>query len=110
MPSFHQQETAAYSEIGQSGPNGDLTKSTKQVSGSGLLAMYNKVIDETQTPMWVCSGKHPEPFSHLGLSYASGDAAPRMPNAPLVLVVCGGFPSLVNHSKCVILFAEARLA
>ena len=59
MPSFHKWEPAAYSELGRSVPDGDLTKSTKHVSGSGLLAIYILLIDGTAAPMRVCYGKQP---------------------------------------------------
>ena len=68
MPSFHEQKTAADSKIGQSGSGSDLTNSTKEASGSGLLATYILFNDGTPSPMWVCSGKQPYPFSHLGYS------------------------------------------
>lgn len=57
--------------------------------------------------MWVYSGMEPEPFSHLGLSYAYGDVAPLLPNSQLALVVCRDILLLENHSKPVLLCEEA---
>ena len=104
MPSFHKQATAADSKFGQSGPDGDLTNSTKQASGSSLWAMYILLRDGTPSPMWVCSGKQPYIFFTLGLSYASGDAAHRLSNASFKIVVFSGFSCLnitPNMFSCV---------
>ena len=68
MPSFHQQERAAGSELGTTGPDGDLTNSTKQESGTCLLAKDTLLTDGTLAPLGVCSVKPPYPFFPLGLS------------------------------------------
>ena len=59
MPSFHKWEPAAYSELGRSGTDGNLTEFTKQASGSGLLPTYILFRGGTPAPIWVCSGKPP---------------------------------------------------
>ena len=62
-------------ELGQSGQNGNLTKSThthkkkkkkKKDYGKSHVAKYIHLREWKQTPMWVCLGKEPLPFSHLG--------------------------------------------
>ena len=59
MPSFFKWEPAAYSELGRSGTDGNLTEFTKQASGSGLLPTYILFRGGTPAPIWVCSGKPP---------------------------------------------------
>ena len=59
MPTFHKQETETYSKLWQSVPDGNLTKSKIQVSGSSQLAMYSVLGDGTPAPMWACSVKQP---------------------------------------------------
>ena len=53
--------------LGPSVSEGD-TKSVKEAYGSSFLATYILLSDGTPAPMWVCSGKQLQPFSHLGLS------------------------------------------
>ena len=57
MPSFQKWEGAAKSELGRYGPDCNHTNSTKQDSGSVLLAMYMLLRDCIPATMWVCFGK-----------------------------------------------------
>lgn len=70
MPSLDKRDKASESELGRSGPEAYLTNATKREPQSGLLEKDGVPREGTPAAMWVCSGKPPEPFSHLGLSYA----------------------------------------
>lgn len=57
IPSFHKWESAADSRLEQLGPDGELTNSTKQVSGSDLLETFILLKDGTPASKWVSFGK-----------------------------------------------------
>ena len=59
MPSFNKWVTAEHSWFLQPGQNGHLTNSTKQEYGSILVAKNNKISEQTQAQMLLCSGKQP---------------------------------------------------
>ena len=91
MPSFHKQDRAEDSELGPPGPIGDLTHSTKQESESCLQAKYTLLSDRPLAQIAGGSGKPPEPFFYLGLSYPWGDASQWLPDAPFAMIVFRGF-------------------
>lgn len=66
MPSLHSLHKwgAGPRELGQSVPDENHTNTTKQESGSFLLAMYILLSERRTAPMQICSTKQHLPFSH----------------------------------------------
>ena len=108
MPYFHMWETVTDRELGQSGPDGYLTNATKQGSETASWQSILYSVMELQ-PQCVFVLKGTLDFFPPRPLLCLGQCRPSSAQCSLEHACVKGFSLLENHSKYVLLCAEASV-